>query len=72
MNTLAIQVALQTQTQLVYKGTLANDHTMVATALKQIKKLVQFVVSSLRIRIILMRLLDFRQTSSTVLRFRPA
>lgn len=37
MNTLAIQVALQTQTQLVYKGTLANDHTMVATALKQIK-----------------------------------
>lgn len=41
MNTLAIQMALQTQTQLVYKGTLANDHTVVATALKQIKKLVQ-------------------------------
>lgn len=41
MNTLAIQMSLQTQTQLVYKGTLTNDHTMVATALKQIKKLVQ-------------------------------
>ena len=41
MNTLAIQMALQTQTQLVYKGTLANDHTVVATALKQLKKLVQ-------------------------------
>lgn len=41
MNTLAIQMALQTQTQLVYKGTLTNDHTVVATALKQIKKLVQ-------------------------------
>ena len=41
MNTLAIQMALQAQTQLVYKGTLANDHMVVTTALKQIKKLVQ-------------------------------